>query len=85
MEANIAARAETDALEIPRNLLVNENQLFAVSDGQLRIMEVNPVYYTDKTAIVKGLKDGTTILSRPLPGAYEGMLVKVSPTTGNIE
>ena len=46
---------------------------------------MNPVYYTDKTAIVKGLQDGTEILSRPLPGAYEGMLVKVSPSTGNIE
>ncbi len=85
MEANIAARSETDALEIPRTLLVNENQLFAVNDGKLQILQVNPVYYTDKTAIVKGLQDGTQILSRPLPGAYEGMLVKISPSTGNIE
>ena len=85
MEANIAARSERDALEIPRNLLVNENQLFAVADGKLKIMNVNPVYYTDKTAIVKGLQDGTQILSRPLPGAYEGMLVKVNPASGNVE
>lgn len=85
MEANIAARSETDAIEIPRNLLTNENELFAVEDGKLVIKQVNPVYYTDKTAIVKGLKDGTQILSRPLPGAYNGMLVKITPTSGNIE
>ena len=85
MEANIAARAETDALEIPRTLMINEGQIFGVADGKLKILDVNPVYYTDRTAIVKGLKDGTQILSRPLPGAYEGMLVKVSPTTGNVE
>ena len=85
LEANIAAESEKDAIEIPRNLLVNENELFAVKDGKLVVMQVNPVYFTDETAIIKGLADGTQILSRPLPGAYEGMLVQVTPTTGNIE
>lgn len=85
MEANIAARAEKDALEIPRSLLQNENQLFAVEDGKLVILEVNPVYFTDKTAVVKGLKDGTKILSRAIPGAYNGMLVKISQASTPIE
>lgn len=85
MEANIAARSEKDAIEIPRNLLTNENELFAVEEGKLVIKQVNPVYFTDKTAIIKGLKDGTQILSRPLPGAYNGMLVKITPTSGTIE
>jgi len=84
MEANIAARAEKDAIEIPRNLIQNENQLFAVEDGQLVIKEINPVYYTDRTAVVKGLADGTQILSRPIPGAYNGMLVKVSPSSSTL-
>lgn len=85
LEANIAARAEKSAIEISRNLLQNENQLFAVEDDQLIILEVNPVYYTDKTVVVKGLADGTKILSRVVPGAYNGMLVKISQASTPIE
>jgi len=84
LEANIAARSEKNAIEIPRTLLQNENQLFAVEDGKLVIKEVNPVYFTDRTAVIKGLSNGTEILSRPVPGAYSGMLVKVSPSNSTI-
>lgn len=84
MEANIAARSEKDAIEISRNLLQNENQLFAVENDQLVLKQVNPVYFTDRTAVIKGLADGTKILSRPVPGAYSGMLVKISPSSSTI-
>ena len=84
LEANIAARSEKNAIEIPRTLLQNENQLFAVEDGKLVIKEVNPVYFTDRTAVIKGLSNGTVILSRPVPGAYIGMLVKVCPSNSTI-
>jgi len=85
LEANIAARSENNALELPRSLLTNENQLFAVEDGKLVIKTVNPVYYTEKTVVVKGLPDGTEFVNRPLPGAYNGMLVKTAPTAKSIE
>jgi len=85
LEANIEARSEKSAIEIPRSLLNNETELFVVEDDKLVIKEVNPVYFTDRTAIVKGLKDGAEYVSRPLPGAYSGMLVKVAPSSGNIE
>lgn len=80
LEANIVARSEKDALEIPRNLLVNENQVFVVEDDQLKLKEVSAVYFTDKTAIIKGLAGGSEMLSRPIPGAYDGMLVKSTKT-----
>lgn len=85
LEANIAAKSEKNALEISRSLLQNENQVFAVENGELLILEVEPVYFTDRTAVVKGLQDGMKILSRPVPGAYEGMLVKISQSSLPIE
>lgn len=85
LEANIAARSEKDAFEIPRNLLNNETELFAVEGDKLIIKKVTPVYFTEKTAIVKGLSDGVKIVSRPLPGAYNGMLVKTALSSGNVE
>ncbi|OEK01118.1 efflux transporter periplasmic adaptor subunit [Roseivirga sp. 4D4] len=85
LEANIEARSEKNAIEIPRSLLNNETELFVVEDDKLAIKQVNPVYFTDRTAIVKGLDDGAQYVSRPLPGAYSGMLVKVAQSSGNIE
>jgi membrane fusion protein (multidrug efflux system) len=78
LEANIVARSEVDAIEIPRNLLINESQIFVVEGDQLKLKSVSAVYFTDKTAIIKGLASGTAMLNRPVPGAYEGMLIKSS-------
>jgi membrane fusion protein (multidrug efflux system) len=76
MEANITARSEDNAIEISRKLLVNENQVFVLRDTILDIIEVVPVHFSEKTVILKGVPDGTKILSKPVPGAYAGMLIK---------
>lgn len=76
MEAMLAAKSEDNAIEISRKLLVNENQVFVIRDTILDIMEVVPVHFSNKTVILKGVPDGTKILSKPVPGAYAGMLVK---------
>ncbi len=77
LEAVLPAREEKDAIEISRKLLIDESHIFIVQDSVLQIAEVNPVYYTDKTAVIKGLQDGSVILERSVPGAYEGMLVEI--------
>ena len=42
------------------------------------LVKVNPVYFTDKTVVIKGLEDGTSVLSRAVPGAYPGMKVSLN-------
>ncbi|WGK65328.1 efflux RND transporter periplasmic adaptor subunit [Croceiramulus getboli] len=76
LEARIDARDEENAIEIPRKLLSDQKELFIVRDSILDVITVDPIYFTDKTAVIKGLKDGTTYLARPVPGAYAGMQVK---------
>lgn len=85
LEANIAARDEENALEIPRSLLQNESEVYVVEDGKLAIKQVTAVYFTDKTAIIKGLADGTDMVNRPLPGAYSGMLVKIAKSSQTMD
>ncbi|MGB7395246.1 MAG: efflux transporter periplasmic adaptor subunit, partial [Pricia sp.] len=63
-------------IEVPRKLLNDQKELFVLLDSVLGVIEVNPVYFTEKTAIIKGVEDGTIILAQPVPGAYAGMLVK---------
>ncbi len=77
LEANLEARSEQNAIEISRKLLVNDKQLYVVRDSVLDIIDVNPVYFSDDKVIVKGIENGTLMLSKPTPGAYQGMLVKI--------
>lgn len=79
LEASIRARSENNVIEIPRSLLINQSEVFVVEDDKLAIKRVEPVHFTNKTAIIRGLADGTQLVSRPIPGAYSGMLVKVAP------
>lgn len=76
LEAQLAARSEENAIEISRKLLMDESEIFIVRDSVLDIMPVNPVHFSSKTVVLKGVPDGTEILTKPIPGAYAGMLVK---------
>lgn len=77
LEAELSARQETDAITVNRDLLQSEKQLFVVRDTILDIIDVKPVYFSEKTVVVKGVPDGTILVDRPVPGAYAGMRIKV--------
>lgn len=77
LEAEITAKEEQNTYEINRKLLVNNDQVFIVRDTILELVTVEPIYFKENTAVVKGLEDGMQILSKAIPTAYEGMKVKV--------
>ena len=84
MQALLDAKEETNAISIPRQLLVDNSKLYIVKDSLLDLIPVNPVYFSDKEVVIKGLPDGMQYLSKPIPGAYAGMRVKIykENTTG---
>ncbi|WP_292901626.1 HlyD family efflux transporter periplasmic adaptor subunit [Nonlabens sp.] len=75
LTANIQAQKIENAIEINRSLLQNGNQLFTVNKGKLVLTDVIPVHFSDTTAVLKGLENGTVIVAKSIPGAYEGMIV----------
>jgi multidrug efflux pump subunit AcrA (membrane-fusion protein) len=77
LEAQLEAKEESNAIKLSRKLLVNESEIFIVRDSILDVLEIEPVYFSSKEMVIKGVPDGTQILSRSIPGAYAGMLVKV--------
>lgn len=77
LEAALTAKNETDAVEISRKLLLDNNEIFVVKDSILDLVPVQPVFFSDEKAVVKGIENNTVILARPIPGAYAGMLVKI--------
>lgn len=82
LEAQLNAKEETNAIEVDRGLLLENNQIFVVRDSILDALDVNPVYFTDKKVVLKDVPEGLIIVSKPLVGGYAGMLVKtISSTT----
>lgn len=77
MEAQLKAKIVSEAIEIDRVLLVDESKLYTVQDGALRLINVNPVYFSDTKAILKDVPEGTQIITKSVPGAHEGMAVKI--------
>ena len=77
LEANIYAKNVDKAIEVSRTLLVNNNSIYIVESGKLKLIPIDIVYENTNTVIVEGLKNGIEYISRPISGAFEGMLVKV--------
>lgn len=77
LEAEIKAKDEPNTFELDRKLLIDQSKVFVVADTTLELREVTPVFYNDKSVIVKGLVDGTKILAKPVPGAFAGMRVEI--------
>ena len=77
LEAKLDARKQDNAVRLARNLLQPDDQLFVVRDTILDLINVTPVFFSDKSVVVQGIPDGTLVVSKPVPGAYAGMLVKI--------
>ncbi|MEP2026111.1 MAG: HlyD family efflux transporter periplasmic adaptor subunit [Reichenbachiella sp.] len=77
LEAIIAGERIPNAVEIDRKLLVEGDKIFAIQNSKLYLMPVTIAHKTEKSVIVNNLKNGTEILSKIVPGAFEGMEVKV--------
>ena len=77
LEAKLDANEETDAIEIDRSLLLEGDKIFIVRDTILDLIDVKPVYFSNKKVVLKDIPNGTVIMSKPLVGAYTGMAVKI--------
>lgn len=77
LEASLEAKEEPNAIEVDRSLLLENNQIFVVRDSILDVIDVKPVYFTDKKVVLKDVPNDEVIVSKAVSGAYTGMVVKV--------
>jgi len=77
LEAIIEGEQKQNAYEVNRSLLIDESKLYIVKDSVLHLMEIQPLHFTQKTVIVNGLQNGDEVITRIVPGAYDGMEVKI--------
>ena len=76
LEARLKAKEEYDVIEVDRNLFLDSQQVFVVRDSILDLIAVTPIYFSDTKVVLRDIPNGTVILSKPVSGAYAGMLVK---------
>ena len=84
LEAQIEGRSEENAFEISRKLLNDQKELFIVRDSVLDVLSVRPVYFSDKTAVIRVSQTEPLFCQGRFPGAYAGMTVKTYRDTTNI-
>ncbi len=79
LEADLTAKSENEAIEISRKFLVDNVAVYTVkNDSILSLTEVNPVYFGAEKVVIKGLNNDDIILTQTLPGAFDGMVVKIN-------
>ncbi|WP_116109301.1 efflux RND transporter periplasmic adaptor subunit [Lewinella sp. IMCC34191] len=81
MRGEAAARTLDNVVEIDRTLLIDEEEVYVVRDDSLlTLVPVTVEKNNRQTAIVSGLSDGTHLLTSTVPGAFDGMLVRIAET-----
>ncbi len=71
------ARTLENAVELDRNLLVNQNAVYVLeSDSVLRLVPVEVMKFNRETVIIRGLEDGSRLVTNTIAGAFDGMLVQ---------
>ena len=74
----IKGRKVADAFVLPRHVVYPGDIVYTVADNQIKIKEIDVLRsYKDSVIVAGGLSEGDRIVKTPLPGAVDGMRVRV--------
>lgn len=86
----VSGQTLSDVVSISRGLLMDDNTVFVgerdmandsvsgeVIPGVLRKVSVQPLQYADDQVLVKGIKNGSWVVSQSIPNGYDGMTVNL--------
>jgi len=79
LEAALVAKSESNAIKILRKLLIDNNAVYTVkNDTILSLTPIQTVYFGGEKVVIRGLENNDKILTQTLPGAFDGMIVKIN-------
>lgn len=85
LRGSLNSQTIKDAVQIPIELLVKQNQVYIVKNGKLVLQGVAIINTNANYAVVKGLTDQTLLLNEKIIGAYEGLDVKAIELTASVK
>jgi len=77
LQATMQGVAIHNAYQVASNLLVKGEQLYIVVNNRLELVNISILHTKYDSVVVGGLKDGMSLVSKPLPAAYAGMSVSI--------
>lgn len=83
VDVQLSSPNKLAGLEVPRTALRNGNQVYIYDDGKLRLKTVKTVYTSREMVILSEgelskLELGDSVITSPVPGAYDGMPIKLA-------
>ena len=77
LQAKVEANKIPNAYEMSRSALVDNNQVYIVEGDSLALREVSNEYFSQNTVVLSGIENGTKVLTKVPPSAFEGMKVSI--------
>ena len=78
LRGDITAGNISNAIEIPRNLLVDQKAVYTIQGDSLLVLQnIDLIRINGTKAIIQGVEDNAFLLKEILPGMYDGMKVEV--------
>jgi RND family efflux transporter MFP subunit len=86
VDVQLSSPNKLAGLQVPRTALRNGNQVYVYDDDKLRFKNVKTVYTSREMVILSEdsssqLALGDSVITSPVPGAYEGMPIKLTDET----
>ena len=77
LNANFSGKPLENVMEMPRNAVVERDQVFVVENGKLAKKRINVLKLNEKTLIFSGLTEGVNLVVEPLINPRVGMNVEI--------
>lgn len=89
VDVEISAAQPLEGIKLPRTALRKGTEVYTVEDGKLRIKTVRVVYTSEDFAVISNdesslIKVGEQVIVSSVPGAYEGLPVKINFADGDL-
>jgi len=76
LDAEFPGHPIENAMEVPRNVVFNTNEVFVIVDDRLEKRTANIIKVNEKTLIFNGLLEGEILVMQPLINVLEGTIVE---------
>lgn len=73
------------AMEVPRNIVFNTNEVFVVNDNRIHKKQINIIKVNEKSLIFNGLEEGEVIVMQPLINVLEGTSVEIQGKNSGLQ
>jgi hypothetical protein len=80
VDVQLSSPKKIKGIQIPRTALRNGTLAYVYENEKLQIKSVQPIYTSENMVIVSdstGFNSGSQVITSPVPGAYEGMPLKL--------